>query len=335
MTELDHQGAAELQAALKGCALADHGTLGRLIATGPDLLDLLQRLGTGDLSGLQPGEGRATVITTPKGRIVERVFAHHLGGDGILLVCGPDGAPRVKQHLDRFTFRERTGLADVTDSTCQLALIGPRAGDALAAAGFDRPEGCAVTEGSHAGARLWVLGGDGIGGRGATVYADAAAAALLRELLTAAVRSVGGLPVGPAVMESRRVLLGLPVSPHELNDGHNPLEAGLTDAISFDKGCYVGQEVIARLNTYDKVSRALVGLELPADGGLPAAGTGIVVEGSLAGRVTSAVWPPGWPHPVALAYLKQRAARPTVEIPLPGGVVRATVVELPFDVTAR
>jgi folate-binding protein YgfZ len=156
----------------------------------------------------------------------------------------------------------------------------------------------------------------------------------LPDVYLAVQRSDINIPGGQVNLQGRRLLLGLPVAPHELNEDHNPLEAGLTDAISFDKGCYVGQEVVARLNAYDKVSRSLVGLALPVDGGLPAPGTAVVVEGSPAGQVTSAAWPPGWPHPVALAYLKNRSARPTVDLPLPGGAVRATVVELPFDTSA-
>ena len=188
-----------------------------------------------------------------------------------------------------------------------------------------------MVEASLDGVPLRVLGDDGIGGAGFSFVCDAENVGAVWDRLAAAAADAGGRPAGDLAMESRRVLLGLPVHPNELNDDHNPLEAGLRDAVSFDKGCYVGQEVVARLNTYDKVSRSLIGLELPADGGLPAPGTEIVVEGSTEGRVTSVVWPSGWPHPVALAYLKRRSSRPTVDLRLAAGIVRATVVDLPFD----
>jgi len=105
----------------------------------------------------------------------------------------------------------------------------------------------------------------------------------------------------------RWILSGLPAPGHELTGDHNPLEAGLRDAVSFSKGCYVGQEVVARLNTYGKVARALVRLELEPDAPVPAPGAAILHSGSAIGAVTSAVRPPGRPAPVALAYVKSRA----------------------------
>jgi folate-binding protein YgfZ len=115
-----------------------------------------------------------------------------------------------------------------------------------------------------------------------------------------------------------------------LNDRHNPLEAGLRQAISFDKGCYVGQEVIARLNTYGKVSRKLVGLSLPAGSPLPSRGAELFAEGRAVGRVTSAVEPAGWPHPVGLAYVGSRTAAREVQLRAGGHEIDAVLVELPF-----
>ena len=114
--------------------------------------------------------------------------------------------------------------------------------------------------------------------------------------------------------ESWRILLGLPISGHELTEDHNPLEAGLRDAVCFDKGCYVGQEVVARLNTYDKVSRTLVGLTLPDGSTPPATDVSIYFRQDEVGRVTSSTVPPGWSHPVALAYLKRRIAEAGIEL---------------------
>ena len=79
-------------------------------------------------------------------------------------------------------------------------------------------------------------------------------------------------------METRRILLGIPAPGHELTEDYNPLEAGLGEAVSFTKGCYVWQEVVARLNTYDTVSRRLVGLVFRADGAAPPVGAPIFRE---------------------------------------------------------
>jgi folate-binding protein YgfZ len=323
----------ELRAALLACALVDRSALARVQGVGADLTDLLQRLSTAALDGLRAGEGKPTVLTTPKGRIIERITVHHLGGDGLLLVGGPDAAERVIGHLDRFTFREETGLSDITGSTRQLALIGPHAGDALRAAGFDLPSPHGVVECELQGLPLRILGEDGLGADGFAVLAQEETAGQVWDRLVRLVEDAGGRAAGALARESHRVLRGIPSSPHELNENHNPLEAGLRSAVSFDKGCYVGQEVIARLNTYDKVSRALVGLEMPAGCAAPESGQELLIDGETLGRVTSAVVPPGWPHAIALAYLKRKSASPTVDLPTGGGTVRARIVDLPFDVS--
>ena len=92
--------AAELGAALEGVAVCDRSDLGRVLANGPDLLDLLHRLGTKSVTGLQEGDGRCTVVTSNKGRIVERLFVHHLGATGVLLCAGRGNAGRVIEHYE-------------------------------------------------------------------------------------------------------------------------------------------------------------------------------------------------------------------------------------------
>ncbi|MBZ5640912.1 MAG: hypothetical protein LAO51_19415, partial [Acidobacteriia bacterium] len=117
--------AAELRAALDASALVDRSSLARILATGADALDLLHRLSTGDLKGLRPGEGKPTVLTSPKGRIVERLFVHHLGAEGLLLVGGPGSASRVRAHVGRYALREDVALTDMTDASTQFAIVGP------------------------------------------------------------------------------------------------------------------------------------------------------------------------------------------------------------------
>ena len=104
--------------------------------------------------------------------------------------------------------------------------------------------------------------------------------------------------------------------------------------MSFAKGCYVGQEVVARLDTYDKVSRRLVGLRLPAGAPAPAPGTTLARDGRPIGEITSAVADPRDGAAIALAYVKRRGADVGDEVAVGGGALRATLVELPFPVGA-
>jgi folate-binding protein YgfZ len=322
--------AAELRAALRGCALIDRSRLDRIAATGTDLLDLLHRMSTADLKDLQAGSGRSGVLTTPKGRIVERLFVHHLGQAGQLLAAGQGGAKRTIEHLTRYIFTEDVKLSDRSAATCQLALVGPRAGEALAKSGMDRPAPCGVCVTTFEGTPLSVLGQDGLSSDGFSLVVDTEHAARLWGLLSDAVRAREGRPAGELAGEAWRILRGLPTATSELNENHNPLEANLWDAVSFEKGCYVGQEVIARLNTYDKVSRSLVGLELPPGCTLPEQGAELISGEHAVGQVTSAVDPPGWPHPVALAYLKRKASGDALTVRGEEHQLEARVVELPF-----
>lgn len=296
--------ARQLEAATGACAVAELSRWCRLVGTGRDLLDLLHRLSTGDVEALSPGAGRPTVLTTAKGRIVERLLVLHAGPRGIILLGGPDAAPRVLAHLKRYTFAEETGLADRTAETFALALIGPRAPEAARAAGLPElpPYGTATVE--RGGRALDVARTNGFDEHGWLVIGPLDDADAVRGDLLRAARSAGGDAIGPEALEAWRILSGLPLSGRELTEDRNPLEAGLDDAVSFTKGCYVGQEVVARLNTYGKVSRALVTLELPPGLPAPRAGAKVFAGDREIGEVTSAVVPPGRRAAAALAYLK-------------------------------
>ncbi len=297
--------ARELDAAERDCVLVDRSDLGRVLGRGPDLLDLLHRLSTKAVAGLPPGEGRATVLTSNKGRIVERLLVHHLGEPGVLLVTGPGNAGRAMAHLGRYTFYELTGLEDATEAWCQLAWLGPRTPAALEAASLPVPAPGAALRVELAGDEAFLLGQNGFALDGAGLVAPVAAAGRLWTRLSGAVAAAGGRPAGDLAVEAWRVLRGLPTGGHELTEGHNPLEAGLWDAVDFDKGCYVGQEVVARLNTYDKVARSIRGFVLPAGAPVPAPGTAVLSGTRQVGEVTSALVPPGRRSVVVLAFVKR------------------------------
>jgi folate-binding protein YgfZ len=325
--------AGELEAAETACALALRSGVGLTLATGPDVLDLLHRLTTADLAGLAEGEGKPAVITTAKGRIVQRVFVHHLGGGaGVLLVSGPGGGDKVRSHLERFTFQEQTGLSDVTGLWTPLAVLGPRAREAVSAARLPAPEAYRSATATLGEVEVHVLGQDGFSERGISVVVPGSDAAEVWGRLAEAVRNAGGRPAGDRAVEAWRVLQGLPENGAELTEEHNPLEAGLWDAVSFSKGCYVGQEVVARLKTYDKVSRDLRLLSFGEGVKPPEPGTPLYAGTRRVGEITTAMIPPGRSAVTALAFVKREHSGPGTSL----GVgedrrVNASVVELPFE----
>jgi len=305
---------SQYAAATGGTAVAERPDIGRLLFGGRDAADLLHRLSTNAIKDLAAGQGTATVFTTNKGRILDLVTLHRI--DAGLLALGAAGRmPALKEWVDRYTFREEVTAADWGPSHRTLGLFGP-----MAAAHAARLWGSAaatlplhhVLRVEAGGVAAWLARTFPLAGDGYLLTAEAAAWDAVRAaVLAAADGDAGGHPaeVGPECVEILRVVAGLPAHPRELNDEHNPWEARLQDAIALDKGCYVGQEVIARLNTYKKVSKQLV--RITVSGMVPAHGSSVRSGDEIIGVVTSAVViPDGSGRCVALAYVRDEDAVP-------------------------
>ena len=317
--------AAEYRAARGDAVLADRMDLGRLEIIGKDAADLLHRLTTNDVRGLAPGQGTATAFVTNKGRLVDLVILHHLD-DRLLCLTGPGRSAVVAATIDRYTFREDVKVRDLERSHGTIGLYGARASERAAALfgpeAAERPLHHAKAVG-FAGATAILARTFPLGGGGFHLTAEADALPALRRGILG--NSPGLLVAGPECIEALRIEAGLPLAGHELTEEYNPWEARLQDAISLNKGCYVGQEVIARLNTYKKVSRCLVRLEIRD--GLPAPGSRIEADGETSGSLTSAAAVPGEGRVVALAYLRDEdAGRDEVEVADGGGRFRARVL---------
>ena len=248
--------------------MADRSPVGRLQATGPDVLDLLNRLSTNRVDPLDPGAGETTVLTTNKGRIIDWITLLH-PGDRTVILTSPPCAEAVSAWIDRYTIIEDVTVEDVTPSTALIGVLGPAASAVVEqvlgpAAAALPPLGCVSVPwgaGSALSARTSPMGVPGY-----DLMVDAADAASLWDALARAGAAHGVQPIGSEAMEALRVENGLPRWGPELGDAYNPLEAGLTDSISWTKGCYIGQEVVARLWTYHKVQRFLVSLTFHGHG---------------------------------------------------------------------
>lgn len=271
----------EYSAITEGFALVERSHLGRLIVSGADAIDLLNRLSTNKLDDMLVGEVEGTVLTTNKGRIIDLLFVVRQDND-LLVITGPDTRQRVTEWIDFYTFVEDVEVQDVTDATAMLSVAGRKVPEALPQLS-DLP--------LSDSARLTICGVDalvlhtelaGIVGYDLIVSADEAAA--LRDALT----DGGAVPVGTHVTELMRMGCGFAEYGCELSEDYNPLEAGLKDYISFNKGCYIGQEVVARLNAYGKVQKYLVRLSWTEDDA-PELPTALTHDSKQVGTLTSAV----------------------------------------------
>ena len=254
----------EYQAATTGAALHDISYTGRLKATGADGLDLLNRLSTNKVIDLETGQGAPTVLTTDRGRILDVIGVINMGGGHILMTTSPGLQQPVIDWLDKYTIMEDLTVEDITADTTMLAVLGPDSATALEAATGQELADLAPFHALQAdiGGLPVTLVNQPLGALpGFALVMAAKDARQVWERLTA----LGACPTGIDAYEAVRVQYGVPVHGPEMGETYNPLEAGLIGSIDFAKGCYIGQEVIARLDTCQKVQKRLVSLRFSPD----------------------------------------------------------------------
>ena len=320
-------------------AVMDRSQHGRLRVSGTKRLDLLNRLTTNDLRSLAPGQGARTCLLTDKGRLIDDLRLYARDQD-LLLLTSPGNAVRVKETIEKLRFRDDVTLEDVTGATAMISLFGPQSARLLEAVtrahhlGDLPPHHAAELSIDGAGflaARTADLGGLGFH----LIVAGETAPAIWSALLSRG-DPYGVSPMGEEAWEMLRIEAGLPRFGRELTEEHNPLEARLDEAISWTKGCYVGQEVVARLDSRQKVSKLLVGLMLEP-GPLPEAGSPIHRQDATGreveiGRLTSVAPSLDLRRVIGLGFVRNEHSAPGTPLVVvsPEDRVGAEVAELPF-----
>lgn len=301
--------AAAYHAAHEDAVLARHAQRGMLRLTGATRLDLPNRMSTQGLMGLGSGEGAATVFTTNIGRIIDRVFVYTTS-DTVYLLTGDNHAGPLARYLMRNVFfNDDLQLTDISAETAVWGIYGPRAAERLAAAGFGESTAALAELPRHhwrevelGDVRAYVHRTDPIAGDGFFVTGQAADAAAIAGHLAAA----DIVAIDEPIYDYLRIESGLPRFGHELTLDYIPLEAGLWDDVSFHKGCYIGQEIIARMESRGKLAKRLMQLR-PASA--VHAGTAILAGSDDAthevGQITSAAAGPA--GPMALGYVRTSA----------------------------
>jgi aminomethyltransferase len=276
----------------------DRSELGMLKLTGKTRIDLIHRMSTQDLRGMQSGEGRATVLTTEIGRIIDRLILY-TSSDSAYALTGAHNADNIARYLMRFVFfNDDFHLEDVSAQTAIFGVYGAGATEKLGAWGVEEMPLHHWRQLEVDGITVYVHRTDPIAGEGYFIMGDVADNAQIVARLKAA-----GIAEGTREQfEFLRVKTGLPLFGHELTNDYIPLETGLWDDVSFSKGCYIGQEIIARMESRGKLAKQLLQFELDA----PLTETvEIESNGKSVGNLTSVATHDG--QTVALGYLKTRA----------------------------
>ena len=317
---------AEYEVLGTGAAVADLGHTTRVLHKGGDALDLLNRLTTNDLGGLAAGGVSTTVLTSEIGRVIDVFQVVCLATDQLMLISESNEPGPLIENIEKYTILEDAVLEDVSSGTARIGIRGPLA--RAVTAEITGTDMSAVDSGGAQpvpilGEGAVVLKGNPFIREGYDLVFPAGAA---RQLWETALNA-GAAPVGHHALEHARIKAGLPAPGTELTDRVNPLEAGLDEFVSFTKGCYVGQEVIARLDTYDKVQRRLVGLEVP-EGAEP--GETLNSGRRTAGWVTSVSTMTNKGRSAALGYVRRAFIEPGTVLGASSGEVN--VVETPSTV---
>lgn len=290
-------------------ARIERDALARVVVAGSERRDFLQRLVTNDVSGLAAGRGVPALLLERTGRLVDRVIVADRGRD-FLLVGGPGRSAVVVAWLERHVIADDVTVEDMGLRTRLCTVVGERGAAAISDALGVPASGLAPWEhrdGAAGGETVTVLRAEDLGSPSFHVIGTAAALG----------DALAGLPaVGQDVWDALRVEAGVPAFGAELDERTMPLEARLTDSISFTKGCYVGQEVIARLRRQDRVKRTLVRLRLDGDT-TPAPDAPVLAGGDEIGAVTSVARTPRGIF--ALAYVKAGRGTPGERLGVAGG----------------
>jgi folate-binding protein YgfZ len=305
---------SELRTLRGGCGLVDRAGRGRLALTGPDAKTFLQGQVTQDIEALRPGTGAYAAFLTHKGKMLGDLRVLDLG-DELLLSCERAGLQELFNMIRRYKLGADVELHKRTLEMGELSLIGPAA---RRIAGAEE-----LGEAEHDSLRAR-LGDHDVVLVATDVGIDVFCSTERLEGVRGVLLEAGAVEVSEAAAEVLRVEHGRPRYGQDLDDGVIPQEAGLNDrAVSFTKGCYVGQETVARLYYRGKPNRHLRGLRLSAP---VEPGTELRLGEKVVGRVSSPVVSPAF-GPIALALVRREAA-PGDELAV--GEATATVVELPF-----
>jgi folate-binding protein YgfZ len=319
---------AEYRAARDGAGVIDRSVVGKVTVTGRDRLSFLHAMLSNEIKSLRPGEGTGAAFLDAHGKVLALLRVYVLE-DRLLLELPPGLTDQTLQLLDKFLISEKAYFEAADETYCVLSVEGQGA-EALLARASGRTLELAPyehVEVSVAGAPVRVVRRSETGGPGFQCWTMAFHGAPLWRALV----ETGATPVGAETLNVLRVEAGIPWYGPDVDETVMLPETRLEHLVSYNKGCYVGQEVVARVKYRGHVNRALSGLVLDGDH-VPAGGAKVLGDGKEVGRVTSAVRSIALGQPIALGYVRREHFAPGTAVIVRDGErsITARVAQLPF-----
>jgi len=314
-----------------GAGLIDLSSRGRINVSGTEAVPFLNGLITNDVKTLDLNSWMTAAFPNVQGRLLAAVRVLHTSA-GYLLDTEAITSSKVLELVKRFTLAGDFHVADLTASTSSISVQGPRSSQLIKAllgedaADVERQR--IVQAQSPEGTTVNVIRASHTGEDGFDLFADAENVTALRDALITA----GAQPLDLPTLEVLRIEAGLPRYGVDMDETTIVLETTLDDAVSFTKGCYLGQEIIARIKHRGHVAKKLTGLRFDSEVNIEAGAKIRSVEGKEIGRVTSAAHSPRLERTVALGYVKYDylAAGTKVNVVSAEEGIPAAVAELPF-----
>lgn len=297
--------------------LVDRRDRARFLVRGGDRRTFLQGILSNDVASLTTGGGAEALLLTPKGKLVVPFAVYELGDRFLLDLPGPLRETAARK-LRMYVLRSDVAIEDVTDVVAQYGLYGPGADAALEALRGTppAPDRLACVETAAAGAAVVVTRTDPFGIPGLDLHVPEESV----PAVVGALREQGAATMDPAAAEAHRIASGEPKWGAEMDENLLPPEIPVLvpRAISYTKGCYTGQETIARIRTYGHVNRELRRLEVEG-GEPPAPGTELRAGEKAVGAVTSSARHPETGQPIALAFVRRGHFEAGMELEVAGG----------------
>jgi len=316
---------AEYAAAREGCAFFDQTDRGSLRVSGADAQDFLHRMLSNHVRRLEVARGNRNLLLSPKGKVLFDLDLMVQEGS-IALSTPPGRSEALRSALDHYLFQEQVSLSVEDETHAPLDVVGPRAPEVLEALLGARPTSMPRARFEYGGVALAAL--PVFGSPGFRIEAEPGKTLEVRERLIA----LGALPAGLVVRDSLRVENGCALSGVDVDENVYPQEAGLEEVLADDKGCFVGQEVVAKIDTYGGLNKRLMALRVDHEEPVPR-GTRLLWEpsetGGDLGMVTTWAYSFALDSAMVLAYVKRRHQDPGTVFLLSGDRGRATIVPLP------
>ncbi|MBM62499.1 MAG: hypothetical protein CL484_06070 [Acidobacteria bacterium] len=330
-------------AARRTAGVIDFSSRGRIVVAGEDRVSYLQGLLTNDIASLKSGYGCYAAYLTPQGRMLADLSVINLG-EALFLDVSSSCTTMLVDRLREFVFMENVTVEDRTRTWTAFGLYGPEAARIVSEV-IRLVEGFGITElgagelsnlkeyrhfsGEFSGTPVVVVRSDEIGEVGFLVYVESPRSPFLADAL----RQAGAKALDVETFDLLRLESGRPVFPADMNQETIPLEAGIQDrAISLEKGCYVGQEVVIRIlhRGQGRVARRLVGLSFKQSDVTPPPGTVLTTpddpSDKVVGTLTSTASSPALERPIALGYVVRELAEVGTKLVVLGVDQRIPVV---------